>query len=374
MLERLRAARPKNTGAVAPSDDAGPGSSYPGPPPATSARTSPAGTKPGAPPAPKPAGKKSTGSTTAAVRVTASRAAAGGSSVIRHIGSWDPDLVRRIVVTVVTIGAVLGTAEVAGAFGGPDLREASLGTFDPAATLVSPAAPAAYAWLLIGVSLIGYTIHQWLPAHQRSPRHRGLGWAVVVALLVTLGWAVAVQRGMPALSLVLIFLLLAMLLASLRWLNHYPAQTRPEGLLVDIPLGLFLGWTGVTATVHTAAVLTTLGVDWLEFGAQRWALIGVILLTLAAMAVCMTDRGRIAVALAVVWGLVLIVPERLLGDPQSIPVAFAAGLGAFLLIISAGSRRHRVDHAYRRELRARQMATVPPIDFFDDGEPATARQ
>lgn len=294
--------------------------------------------------------------------------------MIRRIGSWDADLVRRIVVTVVTVGATLGTAQVAGAFGGPDLREASLGTFDPAATLVSPAAPAAYVWLLIGAGLIGYTIHQWLPAHHRSPRHRGLGWSVVIAVLLTLGWAVTVQRGMPTMSLVLVFLLLATLLASLRWLNHYPAQTRPEGLLVDIPLGLFLGWAGVTATVHTAAVLTSKGVDWLEFGAQWWALIGVVLLTLAAIAVCMTDRGRIAVALAVVWGLVLIVPERLIGDPQSIPVAFAAGLGAFLLIISAGSRRHRVDHAYRRELRARQMATVAPIDFFDDGEPATAQQ
>ena len=40
--------------------------------------------------------------------------------MIRQIGSWDPDLVRRIVVTLVILGATLGTAHVAGAFGGVD--------------------------------------------------------------------------------------------------------------------------------------------------------------------------------------------------------------------------------------------------------------
>ena len=293
--------------------------------------------------------------------------------MVRQVGSWDPDLVRRIAVTVVVLGAGLGVASTAGAFGGPDIRGTSLGTFDPAATLISPAAPAHYLWLLIGVGLLGYTAHQWLPSQRRSPRHRGLGWLVATATLVTAVWALTVQRNLATASIVTIVLLLAILVGSLRWLNRYPAQTRSEGALVDVPLGLFLGWTGVTAAVQIAAVLTTQGVDWMGWGAQRWALGGVVLLTLAAMAVCMTDRGRIAVALAVVWGLACVVPVRLFGDLQSTPVAFAAGLGLFLLIISAGSRRHRVDHAYRRELRARQMATVAPIDFYDDGEPAEVR-
>ncbi|WP_026551596.1 hypothetical protein [Arthrobacter sp. H20] len=301
------------------------------------------------------------------------RAGETGSAILRGVRSWDPDLVRRIVVTVVVIGATLGTVNAAGAFGGQDIRETPIGTFDPGATLLSVAAPAPYLWPVIGVGLLAYTTHQWLPSQRRSPRHRGLGWIVVAALLVTLGWVLAVQQAMPTASLAMIGVLVVLLLGSLRWLNHYPAQTRTEGRLVDAPLGLFLGWAGVTFAVHTAAVLTVRDVDWLGWGAQRWALIAVVLLTLAAMAVCMTDRGRIAVAVAVVWGLACMVPERLIGDLQSNPVAFAAGLGAFVLIISAGSRRHRVDHAYRRELRARQMATVAPIDFHDDGEPAETR-
>ncbi|MHA7274718.1 hypothetical protein ACX80Z_14965 [Arthrobacter sp. TMT4-20] len=349
-LERLRAGRPKIGLASGPTAEHAPGS--------IAAPAPDAGPRP-------PAGERRSAS-----RAAARRAARGSSTVIQSVRSWDPDLVRRIAVTIVVIGSTLGTANAAGAFGGPDIREASLGTFDPAATLVSPAFPAPYLWLVIGAGLLGYTAHQWLPSQRRSPRHRVLGWLVVASLLVTLAWALTLQQANATASLVLIWLLVVLLLGALRWLNRYPAQTRTEAALVDVPLGLFLGWAGVTAVVHTGAVLTVLEVDWLGWGAQRWALIGVILLILAAMAVCMTDRGRIAVAMAVVWGVTLIVPERLFGDLQSTPVAFAAGLGVFFLIISAGSRRHRVDHAYRRELRARQMATVAPIDFYDDGEPA----
>lgn len=355
-LERLRAGRPKTVVAGGPTAENTPGSVGASAPEAAAAPT---------------AGLQSSeGKRRSASRAAARRATQGSSMVLQSVRSWDPDLVRRIAVTIVVIGSTLGTANAAGAFGGPDIRETSLGTFDPAATLVSPAFPAPYVWLVIAAGLLGYTAHQWLPSQRRSPRHRVLGWLVAGSLLVTLAWVLTLQQASATASLVLIWLLVVLLLGALRWLNRYPVQTRIEAVLVDVPLGLFLGWAGVTAVVHSGAVLTFLDVDWLEWGAQRWALTGVILLILAAMAVCMTDRGRIAVALAVVWGVTLMVPERLLGDLQSAPVAFAAGLGAFLLIISAGSRRHRVDHAYRRELRARQMATVAPIDFYDDGEPA----
>ncbi|MBG6178899.1 hypothetical protein [Arthrobacter sp. CAN_A1] len=363
VLERLRAGRPAGVTAPGTAADT-PAAASPVPQSSSTARTPPED-------AVSPSGPAGNGSN--APRAAARRVGQSGSAVVKQVGSWDPDLVRRIAVTVVVLGAGLGAASTAGAFGGPDIRGTSLGTFDPEATLISPAAPAHYLWLLIGVGLLGYTAHQWLPSQRRSPRHRGLGWLVAAATLMTAAWALSVQRNLGTASLVTIVLLLATLVGSLRWLNHYPAQTRREGALVDVPLGLFLGWAGVTTAVQIAAVLTTQGVDWLGWGAQRWALAGIVLLTLAAMAVCMTDRGRIAVALAVGWGLACVVPVRLFGDLQSTPVAFAAGLGVFLLIISAGSRRHRVDHAYRRELRARQMATVAPIDFYDDGEPAEAR-
>ena len=47
-------------------------------------------------------------------------------------------------------------------------------------------------------------------------------------------------------------------------------------------------------------------------------------------------------------------------------VAFAAAVAIFLLLITAGSRRHRVDHAYRRWLRAQEDARREPLDLLGD--------
>lgn len=297
---------------------------------------------------------------------TARWSAQTGSRAVSNVRSWRPDQIRRNIVTLTLIGASVGSAAASGVFGGPDIRNSP--ALDPSTSLVAPAAQSIYLWVLIYAGIVGYTVHQWLPSQQRSLRHRGLGWIVVAALLLHLGAIVAVRESRPLVALVLLVVLLAVLSLSLRRLNRYPAATRLEGALVDVPLGLFLGWTGVTVLSQSAVVLTMRGIDWLGLGAVTWALIGIAVLTLAVCVVCSTDRGRMAVALATVWGLLGILAVRLFGDPVSIPVVFATGLGAFFLLITAGSRRHRVDHSNRRALRAEQAVAFPPInlDMGDD--------
>jgi hypothetical protein len=113
-----------------------------------------------------------------------------------------------------------------------------------------------------------------------------------------------------------------------------------------------------------AAAVDRQGADLFGLGAQAWALIAVGAVTVGAAVICMTGRGHVSLALAVAWGLGWILIGRLFGETVSAPVAFAAGLGAFLLLISAGSRRHRVEHHRRRRLRAIQDAGRPPLDLL----------
>ena len=87
---------------------------------------------------------------------------------------------------------------------------------------------------------------------------------------------------------------------------------------------------------------------------------------MTAAVICSTDRGRLAVAAATSWGLLWIAVERVLGQPVALSVAFVAALAIFLLLITAGSRRHRVDHAYRRWLRAQEDAQREPLDLLGD--------
>lgn len=295
---------------------------------------------------------------------TAALTAAASRGVVANVRSWRADQVRRILVSIIVPGALAATAVVAGVFADREILGAEL--LRPDLTLVSPNQYSLFIWALIGVGMLGYVVHQWLPRQVHSPRHRGLGWIVMAALLLNLALTWLIREELHTESLVVHGLLLLLLLVSLRWLNRWSAFSSLEGALVDVPLGLFLGWTGFTALTHTAAVLSLNGFSWLTGDEFVWALIGLGIIVLVGGVVCSLDRGRMAVALAAVWGMAWIIVERLLGQPQSLLMAGATALAAFLLLITAGSRRHRVDHSYRRELRRRQTSHLPPIELDDE--------
>lgn len=297
---------------------------------------------------------------------TARWTASASRSAAANVRSWPLDIVRRVLVTVVVLGALAGTAWAAGFFGGTQIWTAEL--LRPDLSLLSPNRYALYIWALIGLGLIGYVVHQWLPAESNSPRHRRLGWVVMAAVLLNFTLALMITSGLYVESLIVHGLMLVLLLFSLRWLNRWPAATSLEGSLVDVPLGLFLGWTGFTALSHTAGALSLNGFSWLWDDDFRWALVGLGIVVVMGSVVCSTDRGRIAVALAVVWGIGWVVVERVVGQPQSLLIAGITALAGFLLLITSGSRRHRVDHSYRRALRRRQTANLPPLNLDDEDD------
>ncbi len=290
----------------------------------------------------------------------------GSSAALRHAGSWDSDIVRQCAVTLCAVACILGSAAGVGAFGGPSIRDAAGGLFAPDATLLAPSSSAFSIWSVIYAGLIAYTAFQWLPSQRRSERQRRLGWTVAASMLLNLAWIMSAQAGLLTLSLVVIMLLFFALLAAVRTLNEHPNETRLEGALVDTPIGLYLGWVLVAAAANAAALLTAQGIDLLGWEGTTWAIVGIIAVLMTAAVVCSTDRGRLSVAAATSWGLLWIAVERVVGQPFAVGVAFLAALSIFLLLITAGSRRHRVDHAYRRRLRAEEDAQREPLDLLGE--------
>ena len=122
----------------------------------------------------------------------------------------------------------------------------------------------------------------------------------------------------------------------------------------------------MASAANGAAYLTAAEMDLFGLGGNVWAMIGIAGVLVTASVICSTDRGRLSVAAATSWGLLWIGVERALGQPVALDVAFAAALSIFLLLITAGSRRHRVDHAYRRWLRAQEDALREPLDLLDE--------
>ncbi len=282
--------------------------------------------------------------------------------------TWDPDLVRQCVVTLCAVACILGSAAGVGAFGGPSIRDAAGGLFAPDSTLLAPSSAAFSIWSVIYVGLVVYTAYQWLPSQRTSERQRRLGWTVAASMLLNLAWILSAQADLLILGFVVIMLLLLALLSAVRTMNEFPNRTRPEGAFVDVPVGLYLGWVLVAAAANAAALLTDGEVDLFDWHGTTWAILGIVAVLITAAVVCSTDRGRLSVAAATSWGLFWIAIERVLGEPFAIDVTFVAALAIFLLLITAGSRRHRVDHAYRRSLRAEEDAKREPLDLLGEND------
>ena len=303
-----------------------------------------------------------------AAGVTGRAIGRGSSRAAHNVRGWDPDLVRQCVVTLCAVACILGSAAGVGAFGGPSIRDAAGGLFAPDATLLAPSSTAFSIWSVIYVGLVAYTAFQWLPSQQTRERQRRLGWTVAASMVLNLAWILSAQLDLLILSFVVIMLLFFALLAAMRTLNSIPNRTRTEGVFVDIPLGLYLGWVLLAAAANAAALLTDRGVDLFDWHGTTWAILGIVAVLITAAVVCSTDRGRLSVAAATSWGLFWIAIERATGEPAAINVTFVAALAIFLLVITAGSRRHRVDHAYRRSLRAEEDSKRAPLDILDEND------
>ncbi len=275
-------------------------------------------------------------------------------------------------MSLAAVACVVGSAAGVGAFGGPSISQAAGGVLAPDATLLAPASRAFTIWSVIYAGLVLYTLYQWLPSQRTSKRQRRLGWVVASSMLLNLAWIVSVQASMLSVSLAVILLLLGVLLYALRILNRTRPRSRWEGALVDVPLGLYLGWVIVAAAANIASVVTAARSDLFGWGGLIWALVGLAAVALGTITVCMTDRGRLSVAFAACWGLTWIAVERFFGEPNAPVVAFAAVFAVFLILVSAGSRRHAVDHNYRRWTRAQQDATREPLDLLAAGDPDDA--
>ncbi len=372
VLERLKAARPTTTQPTvpgipppaAPPASARPGST--GQPGNTGASASTS--KPETPQADSVGPAGTTARERTVVAIVAARAVAGRAvgAISAWVQRWDPDLVRQIVLSCAAVACLAGAVLVTDVLSGPASLESLGGALSPDGTLLIPAPPAFALWSIIYVGLFGYTLYQWLPRQRTSIRQRNLGWIASSSMLFNLAWLLSVRAELPGLGLASMLLLLGSLLFALHPLNYFQPASRAEGLFVDTVFGLYLGWVLVNAFASAAAQFQSHSVDLFDLGGQTWALVSVVATTVGSAVICMTDRGRLAVAVAVAWGLGWIAVDRLFGEPHSGVVAFAAGLSVFLLLISAGSRRHRVDHSHRRWLRAQQDAARAPIALFED--------
>lgn len=248
------------------------------------------------------------------------------------------DRVRRAVVALTVLGAVVGALFGSGLLGGTAIQDAAGGAFAADATVLAPAGLAFIIWSVIYLGLVLYALWQLVPAQAAKPLHRAVGYGVAASALLNAAWIACVQAWRIAESFVIIVILLGVLLVTfVRVCRRSRRGTVAEIVLIDGMVGLYLGWVTVAAAANLAAWLADVGVSaWTEAS----GIAGTLTLIGAGLIAVFTAwrGGRWAPAVATSWGLVWIAVGRWSLDPAA-PVVATTAIALAVVVVAVTAWR-----------------------------------
>ena len=244
-----------------------------------------------------------------------------------RLGMMAP-LLTAAAMALAIAGAFLGS----GAVVGTPVQDVADGWLSADGTILAPGSGAFSIWSIIYLGLLLYAVIQFLPSRRDDVLHKKLrGWAAASGLLNAL-WLGVVQLGWLAVSVAVIFALLATLCVILVILRRSPESNLVDRVAVGGTFGLYLGWVSVAAVANVSALLASSGFT--GFGLPVPVIAGVVLLVVAAIGVgtAMYSRGRLGPGLALAWGLAWITVGRTDGGLESTPVAVSAAIAAGVVL------------------------------------------
>lgn len=252
-------------------------------------------------------------------------------------------------VTFMLIAAMVGT----GLFGGTDVNDVQGGALDADSTVLAPDRPAFAIWSVIYVLMIAYAIWQALPGQRSRERQRRAGWWIALTAVLNGLWLVAAQFLTLFATVAAIVLLLIALGITLRVLTVHRGSSVADAVLMDVTVGLHLGWVTLATVANVTAWLAAdvAPASWGD-AAEPLGIAVLVVVALVGIAVGVGTRGRLAPSLAMAWGLLWIGIGRTAGEPESTPVAIAAWIAAAIVILTPvvvlATRRGRGEFAYVR--------------------------
>jgi len=205
--------------------------------------------------------------------------------------------------------------------------------------LFTPAGLTFSIWGLIYVLLGIFVVYQLRPSTRNDPEKsdliRRIGPFFFISCLANSGWIFAWHYQNIGLSLVLMLVLLASLLAIYLRLGIGRAELSRAGrYLFHLPFSVYLGWITVATIANVAIMLVDLNWGAFGLGEQFWAAAVIIVGTVIGLSVLFTRRD-VYYALVVDWALLGILLKRLaddtVDDQRVVHVTIAA-----LAVLTAG--------------------------------------
>lgn len=246
------------------------------------------------------------------------------------------DIVRQVAVlsavSFMIVAAMVGT----GLFGGTNVRDLQGGALDADSTVLAPDRPAFAIWSVIYVLMAAYAVWQALPGQRSRARQRAVGGWIALTAVLNGAWLLAAQFLNLIATVIAIVLLLVALAATLRVLVAQPPEGPLDVGLMDVTVGLHLGWVALATVANVTAWLTAEVAPASWAGAAEPVAIGVLaVVAVIGSALALGTGGRLAPAVAMAWGLVWIGVARATGEPASTPIAIAAIVAAVVVLFAA---------------------------------------
>ncbi|HUH96803.1 MAG TPA: tryptophan-rich sensory protein [Anaerolineales bacterium] len=202
--------------------------------------------------------------------------------------------------------------------------------------------PAGYVfsvWGIIYIGWIAFALYQFLPAHKESPRLRGLGYLFALSGVFNAAWLFCWQYNHFTLSVLVMLVLLALLIASYLQLNiGRTSVTNAEKWCVDIPLSVYLGWISVATIANISDWLYF--VHWNGFGIapQGWAVIMLVAASLVGLWMALTRRDS-GYLFVLVWAFIGIAVKQSASALVAASALLCALIVLGLAILSLVQRR-----------------------------------
>lgn len=171
-------------------------------------------------------------------------------------------------------------------------------------TLITPAGYVFSIWGIIYILLGVFVIFQALPSEKGKEYQKRVSWLFVLSSLFNIAWLFLWQFEYLSFSVILMFLLLATLIAIyLRLDIGKSTVSLREKLVVHLPFSVYLGWITIASIANVATTLVS--VNWEGFGISQetWATLIVIVALLITVLVIVTRRD-VAYGLVIIWALV----------------------------------------------------------------------
>jgi len=232
------------------------------------------------------------------------------------------DRLRSILVMLATAGTIAFNGLSAAGYLN-NITPAEISARYP--TILTPAGYAFSIWSLIYFGLAAFAVVQMMPQH--LARFRGVRTLFIASCVVNCGWIYFWHHDHPAICLVLIVLLAAILLLLTAGVADADSG---EMRTAKVTFGLYAGWVSLAAIVNLFVVFTAYGIKCSQTTSGVLGICAILLASVAAVLVVWKLKNYIF-PLAVAWGLTAIAVKQ----SGNTAVVVSSAIGVIICLLAS---------------------------------------